>query len=57
MQASGSSLQAPLDPALAARLVGDDPAVALHAHGARAGHDRVDGQAQAVEQLPVGAAR
>ena len=35
--------------------VGDDPAVALDAHGARAGHHRVDARAQRVEQLAVGA--
>ena len=56
MHASGSSLRPRVDPQPAARRVGDDPAVALGAHGARPGHDRVDGQAQRVEQLAVGAA-
>ncbi len=55
--ASGSAAEAPFDPQLPAGRVADDPPVALGAHRAGAGHDRVDGHAQPVEQRPVGAGR
>ena len=52
MHASGSSLQAPRDSRRRRRGVGDDPAVALGAHGAGAGHDRVDGRRAARGTAP-----
>ena len=56
MHASGSSRRprSRREPPAAGR--GDDPPVALDAHRAGAGHDRVDGCSQPVEQRAVGAA-